>query len=169
MNGKPVILMLTALALAMAAPADKATDRTAHLKWRDLDRLARGHRIAVVLPSGIKLQGDPIAFKDDELVLDVHKTSDKHAYPKGRGIVPRAEVQRCRILKTRGNTWRLAGTAIGAGTGALAAYPVASYLNNEGHDATAATVMLVGIPAALGYLAGWAADRRVMEIIVEPD
>ncbi len=160
MLSKSAVLLLAAIALAAPPPR--------HLKWGDLERLARGRVIALELPSGIKLQGEAIAFQEDQLVLDVRKTSDKHAYPKGRGVVPRPEVQRLRVVKT-GNTWKAGGTAIGAGVGALVAIPVTRYMNNEGGANAGITAALIAAPAAIGYLAGRSADHTMMEIVVDPD
>jgi hypothetical protein len=153
---------------ALVSAADKPAERTIRLQWRDLGRATQGHRIALKLPSGIKLEGDPIAFEDDELVLDVRKTSDKRAYPKGRSIVPRPEVQRLRIIKTR-RTGRAAGAAIGGGAGALLAVPLVEYLHNEGGNAGLAGLLAVAIPAGLGYVMGWATDVKQVQVEVEPD
>jgi hypothetical protein len=78
-------------------------------------------------------------------------------------------VKRCRVVQNRGYTWRAVGTAIVAGVGALTAIPVGSYLRNEGGKAALSSVLLVGVPAGLGYLAGGFADRNVLEITVEPE
>jgi hypothetical protein len=138
------------------------------LQWRDLDRLTKGRRIALQLPSGIKLQGDVVSINTDELVLDVCKTSNKQAYPKGRAIVPRPEVTRLNIIRTR-HTWRVVGTAIGAGIGTAVAVPVAIYGGNEGVIEPGMVVLAAAVPTAVGYLLGWAGDRNVMHIVVEPD
>lgn len=159
-------LLFAILAVAAAAAPEQGAYR---LQWRDLERVTRGHWISLVLPSGIKLQGDVVAVESDELVLDVHKTSDKHAYPKGRAIVPRPEVTRCRVWQKRGVAWRIAGTAIAGGAGAAVAVPFALYMHNEGAEGVPAAVAMVAVPAGLGYLAGWAADRKVMDIVVEPE
>jgi hypothetical protein len=154
---------------AAAAPSEKATVQAYRLEWRDLDRVIRGSRISLVLPSGIRLEGDVVAVESDELILNVHKTSNKHAYPKGYATVPRPEVTRCRVVQKRGYTWKAVGTVLGASGGLAVAIPVGSYLHNEGGSAALSSVLLVGVPAALGYLAGWSADRSVMEIAVEPE
>ena len=158
-----------AVLAAMAPPAPcagKPDRRTFHLQWRDLDRATRGHRIALVLPSGIKLQGEVVAVEDDELVLDVRKTSDKRAYPKGRAIVPRPEVKRLRVIKTR-YTWRKAGAAIGGGIGAAIAIPAVSVADNLNLNKSLVGVLSVAVPAGVGYLLGWAADVTEVEIVVE--
>lgn len=154
---------------AAAAPSEKPTEQVYRLEWRDLDRIIRGSRISLVLPSGIRLEGDVVTVESDELILNVRKTSDKHAYPKGHATVPRPEVTRFRVVQKRGYTWRAVGTAIGAGGGLVVAIPVGSYLHNEGGSAALSSVLLVGVPAGLGYLVGSSADSNVMEIAVEPE
>ncbi len=169
---RPLIVLLT-LATAAALPPrgiceEKSQRRTFHLQWRDLDRAARGYRIGLQLPSGIRLQGDVVAFEPDELVIDVRKTSDKRAYPKGRAIVPRPEVTRLKVIKTRA-TWRKVGTAIGGGIGGGLATPMVALALDGGHNAAVTGILTVAVPAGIGYLLGWAADVNVVEIVVDPD
>jgi hypothetical protein len=154
-------------ATAPCADPPKPSARAFRLQWRDLERLTKGRRIAIELPSGIKLQGDVTAVEPDELVLNVTKTSNRRAYPKGRAIVPRPEVTRLRILRTR-HTWRIAGTATGATIGAATAIPMAIYAHNEGGRWGLALAIVVAAPTAIGYLLGWAADNDVVQVIVEP-
>ena len=166
---KPLTTLLIALAAALAtappaASADQPSKRAFHLQWRDLDRATRGHRIALVLPSRVKLQGDVVAFEDDELVLDVRKTSNKRAYPQGRAIVPRPEITSLRVIRTR-RLWRAVGTVVGGGVGTAVAIPVALL---AGRSAAPAAALAVAVPAGLGYLFGWAADANVVEIVVDP-
>lgn len=163
-----IVLLLAILGVAAAAPPQSA-EGAYRLQWRDLDRVTRGRWISLVLPSDIKLQGEVVAVEADELVLDVHKTSDKRAYPKGRAIVPRPEVTHCRVWQKRGVAWRIAGTAIGGGAGAALAVPLALYMHNEGGEGVAAAAALVAVPAGVGYLLGWAADRKTMDIVVEAE
>ena len=166
-----LLVAMVAAAAALAAPKDKPKEagaRVYRLQWRDLERMTRGRRISLTLPSGVRLQGQVASVAPDELALDVVKTSDKRAYPKGRAIVPRPEVQRFRIFETR-RTWRILGTVIGGSVGAAVAVPIAIYTNNEGGTATGVCAAAVAVPAALGYLLGWAGDRKVTEVIVEPE
>jgi hypothetical protein len=157
----------TAVSPAWCAAKEKPDRHTFRLQWRDLERATRGYRIALQLPSGVKRQGDPVAFEPDQLVLDVRKTSDKRAYPKGRAIIPRPEVTSLRVNKTR-RTWRIRGTAIGGAIGTGMAVPIAALAENLNNSTALAGALAVAVPAGVGYLLGWAADVNVVEIVVEP-
>ena len=87
------LLLATAAVGADKDPKDSG-HRTFRLEWRDLDRMIRGRNIDITLPAGIKLKGRVTSVEDDALMLDVGKTSNKRAYPKGRAVVPRPEVKR---------------------------------------------------------------------------
>lgn len=139
------------------------------VRWQNLERLTKGRRIVLELPSGIKLQGEAIAFEREELVFDIRKTSNRHAYPKGRAIVPRAEVRRLIISKPT-RRWRIVGTSAGAALGTMAAVPYAIFGGEEGtSDTTGGAVLMFAASAAAGYLIGWAADRGAIHVVVEAD
>ena len=169
---KRLALLFTAFAaIAMAGTADegKKTDAGIYrLQWRDLGRLAGGHRVNLALPSGIKLEGTVVAAEPDDLVLDVRKTSDKFAYPKGRAVIPRAEVARLRVFTRGSRPWRAIGTAIGAGIGVPLAIGAAALSGNVG--TSRAWVPVAGaVPTGLGFLLGWAADRgHYLDVEIEP-
>ena len=166
---RPIVLLAAAMAAVVpASSADKPSDvRSYHLQWRDLANAVRDRRIELKLPSGIRLRGDAVAVGADALTLDVTGTSDRSAYPKGRAIVPRPEVTRLRVSRSR-HLWRAVGTAIGAGIGAAIAIPIAKYGNNEGVDVGAICAAAVAVPAAVGFLVGWAADKGTVEIVIDP-
>jgi hypothetical protein len=158
-------------ALAAAAPglcADKPSTPVYRLQWRDLDRATRGHRIWLVLPSGIRLEGDVVSVGGDELVLDVRSTSDKRAYPRGRAVVPRPEVQRFRMRRKQTHTWTMVGAGIGAAIGGVLAGPIASATDNLNGNPARAAVLTVAIPTAVGALLGWGADSASVEVVVDP-
>jgi hypothetical protein len=162
---KLLALLLFAAAAAAETPPP---DRAYRLQWRDLDRVARTRTIDLTLPSGIRLRGVVVSVEAEELVMDVARTSNRRAYPKGRATVPRPEVQRFRLIEKKGHTWRAVGAAIGGTIGTAIAIPMAMYLHNEGGSAAGAATLAVAIPAGLGYLVGWSSDRKVMDIVVEP-
>jgi hypothetical protein len=157
---RAIILFLIATVAHAAAPY--------RLQWRDLARVTVGRPVAIELPSGIKLKGTVEAIEADRMVLDITRTSDRHAYPKGRATVPRAEVRHFVLTQKRTVIWRPVGAAIGGAAGTLIAVPLATYARNEGQDAGAWwAAAAVAIPAGLGYLAGRSADRHEIEVILE--
>jgi hypothetical protein len=156
-------------AAAIAAAADKPRDsevKAFHLQWQDLDRLAHGHRADLVLPNGTVLGGKVLAVESDALVLDLKTTSDKHAWPKGRASIPRAQVSHVRITKVK-STWRGVGTAIGLTIGTMVAIPLILYNDSSEARLALSTGLAFGLPAAAGYGLGWGADHRRTEIDVE--
>jgi len=155
--------------LLLAASAAVAGDnRLFRLEWRDLDRMIQGKNIDITLPSGIHLKGRVASVDAEGLALDVRKTSNKRAYPKGRAIVPRPEVKQFRLARKEGHRWSAIGGGIGFGIGSLVAAGVArfEYTNAQKIGVTA---LAVGIPTALGYGFGWSADHEAVDIIVVPE
>jgi len=161
------LLMATA-AVAADQDAKDADRRVFRLEWRDLDRMIRGKNIDITLPSGIHLKGRVASVDADGLSLEVRKTSNKRAYPKGRAILPRPEVTQFRLARKEGHRWSAIGVGIGGGIGSLVAMGVAQFEGTNAQKAGAAA-LAVGIPAALGYGLGWAADHETVDIIVVPD
>jgi hypothetical protein len=104
----------------------------------------------------------------DALMLDVGKTSNKRAYPKGRAVVPRPEVTQFTLARKEGHTWSTVGAGVGGSIGAGMAAGAVQVLEGDGLKAGAAA-LLIGLPAALGYGFGWAADHEYVNVIVVPD
>ena len=142
--------------------------RTFRLEWRDLDRMARGRNIDLTLPSGIHLKGRVTSVEVDALMLDVRKTSNKRAYPKGRAVVPRPEVTQFTLARKEGHTWSAVGSSVGGSIGAGVAAGAVQLVKGDGWKATAAA-LAIGIPAAIGFGLGWSADHEYVNVIVVPD
>jgi hypothetical protein len=166
---KPRAFVLLA-ALVAAAPglcAEKPSPKTLRLRWQDLDSFVAGHRINLALPSDIWLEGDVLGVRDDGLVRDVKVTSDKRAYPRGRALVPRAEVGRFRLIRTRGKTWGMVGPAAGGGLGLLVGLAGSQHTGTPGP--AVATGLVTAAGAWAGFLCGLAADHARTEVIVQPE
>lgn len=151
--------------LASAVRSSAADKRD--VRWSELAAVAEGKKIALVLPDGAELRGRVTAVQADTLVLDVSKTSDKTAHPKGSATLPRSSVRSFTVGRT-GWKWRAIGTAIGLGGGLAAGVFINEYSHNEGDGAPAAVAAAIAVPAALGYLGGWAADRGTVTYQVIP-
>jgi hypothetical protein len=164
-------LLCCLLAATAAGAADKdvqvATRRVFRLEWRDLDRMVRGRNIDIALPSAIRLKGTVTSIEDDALTLDVRKTSNKRAYPKGRAVVPRPEVTEFILHRREGHTWSAIGTGIGGTLGTLLGIGFIQALEG-GRFRTTAVALSIALPTALGYGIGWAADHEDVSVIVVP-
>jgi hypothetical protein len=158
---------------AFAAEEKKEEKLPAYrLQWRDLPRMITDHKVVMKLPDGARVQGKVLAIEPDAMVLDITKTSNKHAYPKGHGSIPRAAVTEFRLVKRTGHTWTVVGTAVGAFVGLLLGGSVLAYASNEtgitGGVACGAVALIAG-PTALGAWGGWVSDKKTVLITVVPE
>jgi hypothetical protein len=148
-----------------------------HVKWEDLP-LVQGKTVRISLPGGF-VTGKATSVEADALVVDVQKTSDPNAYPKGMLRAPRENLHRLE-MQTKGKTGRAVLTTLGAlaGVGGGAAV-LASYNHclplfgpcSKKHSVGIGAAAFVGIPAAgvaVGYLVGNALDKRWTAIEIVP-
>jgi hypothetical protein len=77
-----------------------AETRPLELKWGELAPTIQGHQVELTLTGGTRVTGDVAAIRDDGMVLDVKKTSDAKAYPKGNASVPRGSVQLVKLKRS---------------------------------------------------------------------
>jgi hypothetical protein len=167
--GRWLCYLLLATAAVGADKDGKHSDRrTLRLEWRDLDRMVRGRNIDLTLPSGIRLKGRVTSVEVDALMLDVRKTSNRRAYPKGRAVVPRPEVTQFMLVRKEGHAWSAVGAGIGGSIGAVTTAGAVHFIRDDGPKAAAAA-LLIGLPAALGFGLGWAADHECVDVMVVPD
>lgn len=139
-----LVLVAQSSAFAAAAPVE--------LRWSELNALIFGKKVQLVLPGGANVEGTVAAIREDALVLDVSKTSDKKAQPKGNAVIPRSSVTLLQLEQKRGGR-RTIGTVLGVlGGVVLGGYVAAKTANSGG----AGIAVFLGVAAA-GSLAGWAA------------
>jgi hypothetical protein len=155
-----VLLLLIAPAAGAVAPE--------RLTWEELPRLV-GKNISIALYDGGAVAGKVREVQADALVIQVSKSTDPVAYPKGPMRVPRAKLH-VLDLHGKGIKYRVIGTALGFVAGAAGgmglALGVQGGLFSDEHGAAAGTA-LVGMMAGLttaGYAVGNAADRRTTTI-----
>ncbi len=144
---------LTALAMVVAAAVNAA-----ELRWSDLGPLVTGRKVSTRLAGGRKANGKVLAVLPEGLRVETKS---------GETLWPRAEVSQLRVSKTTKH-WRVIGTAIGAGGGAPLAGVLHAYLSNEGASSPLVALAVI-VPGAIGYLAGWAADRKNLDIRITPE
>ena len=105
------------LALCLLEAEVAAKTRELELRWNEIGSLIRGFELEVRLADGTKLKGEGF-IRGDEMLLDVTKTSNKAAYPRGNRAIPRQAVMTIRFAETRG-LHPSKGAAGGAVAGAI--------------------------------------------------
>lgn len=146
--------------LLVCSYAVAAKERSVH--WRDLAPMIAGKDIVLSLTDGKQAKRNTLSVEADSLVID---TRAHH-----RQSIARNMIREIRIGRKTGYKWRLIGTALGVGIGIAIAIPVLAETHNEGsgrYDG-AAVGLACGL-GALGYLAGWSADRNGDVIRILPD
>ena len=137
------------------------------LPWSQLAPVIDQRRIALVLPGGTHVEGKVIDVTGEALVLNVTKTSDSSAQPKGKTSIARSAVSVIRLNETKGSK-RWLWTSVGGGAGAASGWLLAEgvyHVSGEGQGiwkepAGAGLIMgLAGGGAALGYILGRSSDQ----------
>ncbi len=159
--GAAVLSILPALAEG-ASPVN--------VEWEGLSMVV-GKTVMVSMPDGGIITGKAVGVESDALLVNVAKTTDPKAWPKGALRVPR-ETLRVLEMRTKGKAFRVLGTLLGAGAGfvvgGLAAWNISPLFDtkNQGKAEAAFFGILTGA-SLLGYFAGNAADARWTIITVE--
>jgi len=171
MNGKTgAVVLLLALVSAPTAFADQSPLR---VKWDGLG-IVVGKTVAVNMPDGTVVSGRATAVEPDNLQVQVNRSSNPAAWPKGLTRVPRATLHTIE-MRTKTARFRIIGTIVGfvggAVGGAVAAIGVqGGILGNQNQGQAAATFLAItGAATAAGYFLGNSADRRVTTIEIAPD
>src|SRR5664279_1848672 len=152
------------LLLSLAPTADAVSPR--RLTWEGLSQLV-GKHVSIPLYDGGAVSGKVREIQADALVIDVSRSSNPVAYPKGPMRVPRATLHVIE-LHCKGFKYRVLGTTLGFVAGAAGGVGVA--LGAQGGpfgDYRGAGVAMVAVMAgvtAAGYIVGNAADRRTTTI-----
>jgi hypothetical protein len=108
------------------------------------------------------------------LEVQVTKTTNPAAWPKGLTRVPRATLRTVE-MRTKSVHYRIIGTVVGFVAGTVAGLAAAvgiggGLLGNENQGAAAAAVIsITAAGTAGGYAVGNAADRRSTTIEIVPD
>ena len=71
------------------------------LKWTELAPLISGRIVTLTEPGGATITGGIAAIREDMLVMDVMKSSDVKAFPKGNANIPRASVNLLEVQELR--------------------------------------------------------------------
>jgi hypothetical protein len=158
-------------ALLWAGAASAGDAAQVSLRWSELGPRITGNKVALVLPDGVLVQGKARGVDPAGLLLDISKTSDKRAHPKGLNLVPRPAVSVLRVTEYRiiGRLVFTLGTVAAAGL--LVAKGAGDSANSEGPFAILVPAVgaagTLGLGAA-GYHFGKAVDKRVTDIRIAP-
>lgn len=144
--------------------------RRLQLPWSELGPRITDHKVALVLPNGIQIEGKVRSVEPGALRLKVSKTSDRGLLPKGDRSIPRQSVSLLRVTEYR----KLGRLLLTSGVLAVAAGIVAANYPDLYEGAVIVVVPaviaggLVGVGLG-GYYAGKHLDKTVTEIQILPD
>ena len=143
-----------------------------HVKWEGLT-VVTGKTVSIAMPGGAVIIGKATSVESDALVVDVRKTSDRTAYPKGVVRVPRATLHRFE-MQTKGKVGRSVATPMGflvgfgAGLGAAVAIQGGILNNNNPTGAAAAWIGLAAAGTVGGYFIGNSVDKHGTPVEILP-
>lgn len=141
------------LVLLCMGPSLRAETKPLEMRWSELAPLISGQRVEVIQNDGLKVKGEVVTVRDQELLLDT----------KGNRTVPRAAVAQINLERRRGAWGRSLGTVLGILTGMT----VGGYAAFHTDSAGAAIPTFLGVSAGVGtggYYLGRRLDRRVTKI-----
>src|SRR5450755_1943511 len=134
--------------------------------WEGLSAIV-GQKVLVVMPDGARLEGRATAVEVDALVVEIRKSSNQAAYPKGKFLVPRATLRAVDVDHPTVH-WRVLCVSIGAGLGLLSASLARASTGGFIKSHALETVFAIGaggIPVG-AYLIGRAAGRRTITYVI---
>ncbi len=163
MSWRTWVLSIALMLLVVGARA--AAPNPLELRWNELAPLISGQVVRLTAPGGATIQGGIAAIREDVLVMDVRKTSDPKAYPKGNANIPRASVSTLEVQRLRWGARR--GMAIGNAAG-----PVGFIVARHNSLSPGASVGVFGAFAGAGMVGGYfignALDHGNTQIRVVP-
>ena len=146
----------------------EATPGELKLRWSELPGHISGHKISLSLPDGHYVEGKVISVQSDTLEMNISKSSDRKAIPKGKHSFPRLSISQVG-LKTK----RIRGRIIGVSSGlAVSAGSIAAGLAMQSWSGFGVAVIGAGAGFAVmvvGFLIGNEHDRQLTLITVLPD
>ena len=134
------------------------------LKWTELNAAIYGQTVELTLPGAFTVKGDVAAVRDDALVLDVRKTSDAKAFPKGNAVIPRSSVTLLKLEKHGRTNWHTMGTVIGVLSGVVLGGYIAGTATSQAGPALAVFLTTASAISVAGYAAGHAAEKKTTMI-----
>jgi hypothetical protein len=153
--------------LALPGLQAQQAARPVELKWGELAPLIGNRKVQIALPDGAVISGESIAVRDDALVLNVEKTSNKAAYPKGNAAIPRASVTLLQVERRRHKGARAIGTTVGVISGVMVGGYVAGKTASSTFGGFLATWTGLATAGSVGgYMIGKEIDTQMTYIKV---
>jgi hypothetical protein len=120
------------------------------------------------MPDGARIEGKATGLEVDALAIEVARSSNRKAYPKGRFLASRATLRAVDVVQPSTKFWRITCTALGGAIGYVAVRGAVNLAKSSNTGAAAGLgALAVGLPVA-GYLIGNAADRRIVTYVIVP-
>jgi hypothetical protein len=165
MADKRTVAIGLLLMLGWGAPRLAADNREQRqTTWEGLTVVV-GHTVKIVMPDGARIEGKATGVEVDALAIDIHKTTNKVNYPKGKFLVPRATLKAVDMERPTGH-WRVVGLAAGGGVGALLVLAVSTgWFHGQPPIEAGLISGAVAVPVG-GYLLGRRADRRTITYVI---
>jgi len=166
-NLKAPVTLLVAFAL-LGQSTGMAAPRPLELRWNELSSTIGSRTIKLTLPDGATISGEVIVVREDSLVVNVRKTSDSKAYPKGNAAIPRKSVTVLSMTESNGHWGRKIGASLGTLAGLLAGGYVAAKTASSAGSGLAIFGAITGAGMVGGYYLGRSADAKATFIRVVP-
>jgi hypothetical protein len=157
------------LMLSWGAPRAAAESREQRqVTWEGLAAVVVGHTARIVMPDGARIEGKATGVEVDALAMEIHKTTNKATYPKGKFLVPRATLKAVDIERPTGH-WRLVGAGVGGGVGAVLVIVAVALdgFHPKNPVEPALVAGAVAVPVG-GYFLGRRADQRTVTYVIAP-
>ena len=164
---KPRCALAVLVMLSLFQACSSAETKPLELRWNELAPTIQAHAVELTLSEGIKVTGDVAAIRDDAMVLDVKKSTDTKAYPKGNAAIPRASIQLVK-LKRAGAWGKTLGTTLGVLSGVVVGGYIAGTTQNDVGPWVAVFLVIASAMSVGGFFLGKSADQRSTTIRVVP-
>jgi hypothetical protein len=155
-----VLTRVICLVAVSLGPASLQAAVPGEIRWSELAALVVGHQVSIPLPGGVVVAGEALSVRDDSLMLDIARTSDRKRYANGQTPIPRALITELRLVERRGAGGRILGTAVGALAGIVAGAEIAAH-GTQREAAAVSTFSATAIACTVGgYFVGRSVDRH---------
>ena len=156
------------MVLIAGHPEMSAAPLPLELKWNELNPAIFGHPVEITMPGAITIKGEVAAEREDGLVLDIKRTSDAKAFPKGNAVIPRSAVTLLKLERKSDSHWRTTGAVLGVLGGVVLGGYIAGKTATDAGPGIAIFLTSASAIAIVGSYAGRAAGKRATLIRVVP-